>query len=363
MRSISDTKRIPVLCLTLLLVTVACASEADSAETQAQTPSRSTTSTTGPIQFGEPFAAGAFVNVNRQAGGPANVDLDQTLGTKPVLLYYWIAGNPRADEVFQQVQALADELGSEKLALYGVVFQRNERDVKAVADRVVSLGIKVPVLNDEGFRLGKRLRVQSVPNVTIFDVEGRLRLTNGASLIQGLEYKMDLTAAIRRVAETGTLGTYGFLGRYYPVKELVGKKCPDFKAPLLGNSIEQRWSSMLSDDKVNLLIFWSIDCPHCRKSLPEINTWLKANGEGVNVVSAAKVTDEVTKIKTKEFCDINEFVFPTLADQDLQIAGLYQVTTTPTILIIRPDGVVDSVMLSTEKDFGKTVEAKKKSLL
>jgi hypothetical protein len=149
MRSISDTKRIPVLCLTLLLVTVACASEADSAETQAQTPSRSTTSTTGPIQFGEPFAAGAFVNVNRQAGGPANVDLDQTLGTKPVLLYYWIAGNPRADEVFQQVQALADELGSEKLALYGVVFQRNERDVKAVADRVVSLGIKVPVLNDE----------------------------------------------------------------------------------------------------------------------------------------------------------------------------------------------------------------------
>ena len=61
MRSMSDTERIPVLCLTLLLVTVACASEADSAETQAQTSSRSTTSATGPIQFGEPFAAGAFV--------------------------------------------------------------------------------------------------------------------------------------------------------------------------------------------------------------------------------------------------------------------------------------------------------------
>jgi peroxiredoxin len=316
-----------------------------------------------PGRFGEPFAAGTLRNVNTQAGGPATVNLDGVLGTRSVVLYYWIAGNPRADEVFQELQELVSDVGTERLALFGVVFQRGERDEKAVADRVVSLGIRVPVLQDDEFRLGKRLRVQSVPNVTIFDAEGRLRLTNGASLIQTLEYKMTLSDAVRRVGETGSLGTYGFLSPYYPVKELIGKPCPDFTAQLLSNRVEQRWSSMLSPDKLNVLIFWSIDCPHCRKSLPEINAWLKENGTGLNVIGAAKVTSEATRVKTQEFCELNSFVFPTLIDEDLRIANLYQVTSTPTILFIRPDGVIDSVVLNAEEDFAKTAEAKKRLLL
>jgi thiol-disulfide isomerase/thioredoxin len=346
-------------CLAVVLVAVAC-SEAP-VEAQAKQPSAPTAP--APTRFGEPFTAGVMPNVNQQAGGPAQVDLGQVLGKKPLVLYYWIAGNPIADRVFQEVQALAEEIGRDKLDLYGVVYQRSERDIEAVADRVVSLKIGVPVLNDVDFALGKRLRVQSVPNVTIFDAEGRLRLTNGASVSQGLEYKVDLEAAIRRVGDTGSLTTYGYLSTYFPVKEMVGKQCPEFKAPLLSNSVQQSWSSMLADDKVNVLIFWSVDCPHCRTSLPEINDWVKQNSAGINVVSAAKVTNEATKIKTQEFCDGNGFVFPTLVDQDLNIAQLFQVTSTPTILVIRPDGVIDSVILNSEQDVGKLLEQKKRALL
>jgi len=346
-------------CLAIVLVAAAC-SEAP-VEAQAKRPSAPPAS--AQTRFGEPFAAGVMANVNQQAGGPAQVDLSQVLGSKPVVLYYWIAGNPIADRVFQEVQALAEEVGKDKLELYGVVYQRSERDVEAVADRVASLKINVPVLEDVDFKLGKRLRVQSVPNVTIFDAEGRLRLTNGASVSQGLEYKIDLGAAIRRVGETGSLTTYGHLSTYYPVKEMVGKKCPDFKAPLLSNSVQQSWSGMLADDKVNVLIFWSVDCPHCRTSLPEINDWIRANGAGVNVISAAKVNDEATKIKTQEFCNGHDFVFPTLMDQEHNIAQLFQVTSTPTIVVIRPDGVIDSVILSSDQDFGKAMEQKKKALL
>jgi peroxiredoxin len=347
------------ICLAVALIAMACAEEP--VEAQAKPPAEP--EAPPPTRFGEPFTAGVMPNVNQQAGGPEQVDLGKVLGTKPVILYYWIAGNPIADRVFQDVQAVVNEAGSDKVALYGVVYQRTERDVKAVADRVVSLDIDVPVLNDVDFQLGKRLRVQSVPNVTIFDAEGRLRLTNGASVKQHLEYKIDLAAAIERVADSGDLTTYGYLSTYFPVKELIGKSCPDFRAPLLSNSVEQSFSSMLADDKVNVLIFWSVDCPHCRHQLPEINAWLKENGAGVNVVSTARVNNEATKVKTKEFCDGHGIVFPTLMDQDNEIAGIFQVTSTPTIVVIRPDGVIDSVLLSSDQDFGKTMEQKKKLFL
>jgi peroxiredoxin len=316
-----------------------------------------------PARFGDKFPGGSYANLNRRPNQPERIDLAREIGARPVVLYYWIAGNPRADEMLGAIDGLVRELGRDKVGLYAVVLRRTERDDAAIADRVAAMSLDVPVLDDPSFEIGGRLRVQSVPNITVLDREGRLRLTNGASLDQDLEYKTNLRGALRRVAETGTLGTYGYLERYYPVKELVGKKCPDFKAPLVTTSVEQHLSTMLKSDHVNVLIFWSVDCPHCRRSLPEINDWLKTKPSGVNVLSAAQVASDATRLKTKEFCDLNGFVFPTLVDQDMQISQLFQVTSTPTILIIRPDGVIDSAVLDSHTDLAKTVEEKKKTLL
>jgi len=93
------------------------------------------------------------------------------------------------------------------------------------------------------------------------------------------------------------------------------------------------------------------------------DTFFKENGTGINVITVARVTNEATKIKTQEFCNGSGFVFPTLMDEDQDIASLYQVTSTPTIVVIRPDGVIDSVILSSDQDFGKTMEQKKKLFL
>ena len=50
-------------------------------------------------------------------------DLAQVIGKRPILLYYWIAGNQRADTVFQSLQSIAQELGADKLAIYGVAIE------------------------------------------------------------------------------------------------------------------------------------------------------------------------------------------------------------------------------------------------
>ena len=47
----------------------------------------------------------------------------------------------------------------------------------------------------------------------------------------------------------------------------------------------------------------------------------------------------------------------------MKISQLYQVTSTPTILFIGPDGVIDSVVLSTTEDFGTIATRKKAELL
>jgi thiol-disulfide isomerase/thioredoxin len=347
--------RIRALATAAVLLAALCAAAPAPAQEAPAVPLR-------PLLPGTAFPAGSHGNLNAGAGGPETIDLSQVLGRKPVVLVYWIPQNPRAEALLQELQAMAAELG-DRVAIYGVAVPRPHIPEATIRERIATLGLTLPVLKDENFVIGQRLRVASVPNVSIIDKGGLLRLTNGASLKQVLGYKLTLKDAILRAAETGNLMSYGYLDRYFPVQELEGERCPDFKAPLLTTSVEQRYHSMLDETKLNVLIFWSVDCPHCREYLPEIAGWLKAHPEGVNVVTAATINDETGKTKTREFCELNGFDFPTLIDDNSTISKLYQVTTTPTILIIGPDGVVDTAITSSYTSFAEKIEQKKRELL
>jgi len=320
--------------------------------------------------FGEVFPAGVYTNLGAAGAADAKVDLKGTIGKKPVVFCYWIPEHERSEEALQAAQQIADQAGTSKLAVYGVVTQPVGANASVVADwlksvkeRIAALKIHVPVLEDDGFKVGRLLAVRSVPSIAVLDAEGRLRMANAASMKQALEYKMDVGDALRRLASTGVLGTYGALPPYFPAVELVGKKCPDFEAPLLGDGTMRKASSLLAPNKVNVLIFWSEDCPHCRKSLPQINAYLKAHPDGINVISAAKVLTDAARLQTEAFCKQEGFIFPTVADSELKMGQMFMVTSTPTVFIIRPDGVIDSVLFSGEADYGATFDAKKKELL
>jgi len=315
-----------------------------------------------PAGFGDVFPAYVYRDLNTASGTGGRVNLAETLGKKPVIFLYWIPGNTRAEKMFEEIASAIAEPGPRGVAFFGVVRPRPDIPLQQIVDRIQALKLTVPVLNDEEFRLGQQLAVRAVPAVAALDAEGRLRFSNAASLRQTLEYNMDVRAALRRLASKGALGTYGSLPRYYPVHELIGKKCPDFEAPLLGDGAVRRWSSLFDPTRMNILVFWSVDCPHCKKSMPQINDWLRQHPDGVKLISAANISDEAARTKTEEYCRLNQFVFPTFADEKLQIGDLYQVTSTPTILIIRPDGVIDSVLLG-EGDFAAAFEAKKRELL
>jgi peroxiredoxin len=317
-----------------------------------------------PVDFGAPFPAAKFTNLNEAPGQPPSVDLAAYVGKKPIVFVYWMAGNPRSEKILIETEAAVEKAGADKVAFFGVAAAAyGSTDVAPVKARTAALKVKAPVLNDDGFRLLQELQVHGVPNIAIVDRDGKLRLSNGGSLTQSLEYKLDVEGAIRRVASTGRIGTYGALATYYPVTELVGKKCPDFDAPLINGTAVRSLSSMLAPDKVSVLIFWSVDCPHCKASLPKLNDWLKGHPEGLSVFSAARVTDDATKMRTAEYCRISGFEFPTFVDKDMQIAAKFDVISTPTVLVIRPDGTVDSVLLSGETDLAAAIDAKRREIL
>lgn len=352
---VCDTRRIFQTFLAALpFVLGACSGEAASAPQKPEPKPARTID-------GDQFPAGIYRDL-MATGGLSSVDLSEVLGKKPVIFVYWIAGNERSEKVFQSIQAIVEESGPDKIALYGVVKPSPGREADVILARATALGIRVPILDDGDLSFIKTLQVRSVPSVTLIDAEGRLRLANGASLVQVLEYNLTLEGAIRRAAQTGKVGSYGFLARYYPVQELVGKAGPDFSAKLLDSDEPRQWSKMQAKDKLNVLVFWSVDCGHCRESLPKINEWLKSHSAGVNVVSAAMVDDSATRKKTLEFCEANGFVFPTLVDER-HIADQYFVTSTPTIVILGPNGVIDSVVLSDETDIGKAIEERRRALL
>lgn len=319
-----------------------------------------------PAEFGAPFPAAKFANLNASPGQPASIDLASILGKKPIVFVYWMANNARSEKVLGETAAAVDKLGAnkEKIALLSVAAPPpGSTDTGPIKQRIAALKLGVPCLYDEGFRLLQEMGVQSVPFIAIVDRSGAYRMANGGSLKQTLEYKMDVEAAIRRVASTGQLGTYGPLSQYYPATEMVGSKYVDFTAPSVSDGTSKTFSSIFAPNKVNVLVFWSVDCPHCKAAMPKLNDWLKTHPKGINVVSAARVTDDAVKARTAEYCKLNGFVFPTLVDKDMQVGALYQVISTPTLVVIRPDGVIDSVLLSGETDLGQALAVKEQQIL
>lgn len=314
-----------------------------------------------PVAFGDKFPAGAFENVNAGVGGPASINLGEVIGRKPIVLCMWSVGHHRSEQVFQELQGLTQEIGPQRIALYGILPEGSNKDRDAVRERLQGMKIVVPVLLDSSYRLTYGLGVLRPPFIAVLDKDGKLRLGGGASLRQTLEYKMTLEDGIRRVGATGALGTYGMLRDYYPAVEMVGKKVPDFETPGLDGK-PRKWSSILDARRPTVLVFWAVTCPHCRNMLPHLNDWLKANPQDVNVVTVAAAPNDTLRTKTQEFSAQQGFVFPILVDSEMKLNDLFLIVSTPTMVIVRPDGVVDSVMTLVDQDFAKTLEAKSKEL-
>ena len=316
---------------------------------------RSSPSASRPWPSATPSRRVSFKNLN-PAADVSLVDLSKHRGKQTVVLAYMIAGNVRSEQLLKDVEDYVAGLKGDSIALYGIVYLQPDRGEDLVRRRLAENGITSPVLEDEGFRLGQQLSVRSVPSVAVIDRDGNFKFTNGGSLRHQMERDLDLAGVLTRAADGKSIGTYGMLDLYHPVQELVGERCPDYSAKLVGQAEgERQLRSLLDPKKVNVWIYWSVECGHCRAYLPKFNEWMKANAETVNVITTAAVPNETVRIKTEEFCDLKGIGIPTMLDYENKVGDLYQITTTPTVLLMGPDGTVKRVLGSAE-DFAAEID-------
>ena len=92
------------------------------------------TCSASPVAFGDKFPGGVFDNLNAGVGGPASINLGEVIGRKPIVLCMWSLGHHRSEQVFQELQALTQELGIQKVALYGILPEGNNKDRDAVRE-------------------------------------------------------------------------------------------------------------------------------------------------------------------------------------------------------------------------------------
>lgn len=89
--------------------------------------------------------------------------------------------------------------------------------------------------------------------------------------------------------------------------------------------------------KVLVFNFWFINCPPCKKEIPELNQMYAKYKDNKDVVFLAIALDE--KYEIKDFIKTSPFFYPIIAD-GRYYAQKYSVSSYPTHLVVGKDGLV-----------------------
>jgi len=114
----------------------------------------------------------------------------------------------------------------------------------------------------------------------------------------------------------------------------TGKEISNFKATdINGNKINIKELK----GKIVVLNFWFINCPPCRKEIPELNEMVNDYKDSTNIVFLGVANDY--KEELQEFLKNNPFDY-TIIDNGRYIAGKYSIRSFPTNVILDKAGHV-----------------------
>lgn len=117
-------------------------------------------------------------------------------------------------------------------------------------------------------------------------------------------------------------------------KILIGKTVPDLACPL--DTEDSQWHSLSElDNRYRLLVFWSVECGHCTKEMPQLQEFLENNKDKYNIgIMAVHTEGEIEKMR--EFCEKYKITFTTcnglFANYDWR--EYFDIEKTPVIFVL-----------------------------
>ena len=266
---------------------------------------------------------------------------------RPLVICYFVIGDSLSEDVFLDVQKLAGGSARGKVEILGAAKLMGGTDVAKAAGRLSEMGASVPVIIEGGLTLATSLGLASVPAITLVDAGGVLRIAEAKSLRQTVAQGLTMSRAIQDAAQGKPVPTVARLPRYFPANELVGERSPDFSLQQFQGKEKVKLSELLDrngrDNKITALYFWHPNCAQCKKVMPGIVVGANNYRKWIDVLSIAEIKDEDEARNCEDTVRGHGIPFPVLLDEGKQVTNRFKVISTPTMLFIRPDGVVDSV--------------------
>ncbi len=279
-----------------------------------------------------------------QASTLADFSLDSAMQGKYLLLFYWIAGEETAEESLVSLAQWAK--GKPKVSLVGIVPPRG-KSAQQVVQRCQELGLEIPVIWDEGYRMQQTVRAASVPHISVVDPNRVVRMLGAYNLKHKVLDDITLGRYLDTAVGGGGHPTIAEVPRHYPVTELIDGPYIDFTLNKVPDNQVVRLSDLVTDGKLTLLVFWSPDCGHCKIELPELDKYYQRHRDALNLVGIVKVPNDGVRQRTSDFIRLHDLKWPTVVDRAQKVYSDYRVRTTPTTVVVSPQGKVQSVLLGS----------------
>lgn len=115
----------------------------------------------------------------------------------------------------------------------------------------------------------------------------------------------------------------------------AGQRAPDFQLTTLEGDVIQ-----LSDYRGTrvMLNFWGSWCPPCRAEMPDMEKFHQEHD--IQILAVNLTPTETTITDVDEFVDEYGLTFTIPLDEDLLVAGLYQIQPVPTTYMIDSEGII-----------------------
>ncbi len=305
----------------------------------------------GPVLPGDPFPALAVRVLSPGAAEPRPLDLSELIGKRPIVLVQFAIGNGAGEGMLLRLQEMSSDLAADA-AVMGVTRAQGGEAVARAATRLGALGVRLPVIVEEGPRLDLLLGGTRSPVISLIDHKGILRIARAGGLKQKVGAGVDMGQAIRSAAARGPVPTAGRLERYQPAEDLIGERFPDFKLKTLGTGEEMALSKIVGKaQRVTALLFWHPDSVESFHIMSGVVSGAASYHKWIDVISVADLKDAQEVTRATEFVKKSMMSFPVLKDEGRKTQDRYMVNSLATMFFIRPDGIIDSVYTGTNVNY------------
>ena len=281
------------------------------------------------------------------------IDLSKLKGVHVVV--FWVPDHAASEDCMDDLADLMDKKRFKDVTVLAITRGKDSSEQKLAKKRFKAKKWPFTLVFDPDFKAAKHFGVDGkrppLPNFFIISRYRRLR-TLPLGRITGKIRNYSFEDMLALVVDGYTIPMVEFVPysprQDMPSQKLIGKKAPYFSVKSLkGRTLKP---DQYKGKKNVVVVFWSPNCPHCRKELPLLRKFMVKYGEKYDVEAFTMVYkfDKNTSSETLKAMQDITVDFSTGMYSDKTIADKYNAHAVPTLYVINKQGVICEFLIGEQ---------------